>query len=477
MDRIYKKNQAGVLLEPVIARKICLDMHGDLIDLTNNSYISFSGLKSNAMVKKISERYGSVLPISDYSNEIFINFFVKKCEWESLLLTSDIGRISDNKGCEGYIWNDIVNTRNNNIRASRFSGMLNWLYVPLFCFSALLFPMFCIFKSLLTRKLKPISGKNISVIRSQAAYDKILTVKDDLNLVLISEEMVYRNSEIDSMFSYVRPIPMLLAYRKVVIKSFRDLSNIKKELRGFLSGPCVHRILLYYASRIVLKCSYEVFLEEIIKVFKTNVVTGNKEDRFAMVEVKVAAKCGVLLTCIPHGLEYAFKFPGGLAGDLFYCTSSKSAFALRDIYSDEKFVFDERINNKIYGGHKSCIENRARDIIFFTEPRNIQVNRIIIKFLQDSSVAFRVKLHPADDRRNYPKSELEFVESLADALMCTIVIARKSTVLLDAMYRGADPISFLIDSKDDYYANYVFPSLSDVGIKKVYHIQDLLKFL
>ena len=218
-------------------------------------------------------------------------------------------------------------------------------------------------------------------------------------------------------------------------------------------------------------------MEEIAKSFKRSIITGNKEDRFAMVEVKIAKKLGLSLTCIPHGLEYSYRFPSAVAGDIFYCTSLESSLMLRDIYNDKKFVFDEKINTMIYGGRRDRIKNDSHELVFFTEPRNIHVNQKIINSLQDNNISFKVKLHPADDCQNYPQSDLKFVNDLSEALNSKIFIARKSTVLLDAVYRGSEAISLLIDSKDDYYANYVFPSLSNPKIRKCYKIKDLVNVL
>jgi len=458
------------------ARHVTLDTHGDLIDLKNSCHIDYSVLEVNS-VSNISNSYDGLSVLNDYSNEIFINFYVKKMEWSSLLLDTDIVIPSINKNCDAYIWNDIVNVRNKSTKGHGCSWLLAISYALKFSVVTLFFPIFCFLKSLLSSKTNLTDGRDISVVRSKASFDKILAIRERFNLLMISEGMVYKNSSLNSLSSYVSPFSILLAYPAIVYRSWKDLFLVKSELLSFLSKTCTNRILIYYAARIVLKCSYEVLLEDIIKRHKVNLFTGNKEDRFAMAESRVARKNGIRLICIPHGLEYAYRFPKGVAGDVFYCTSKASALALFNIYDDKKFVFDQDINNEIYGGAKVHKNNDLARIIFFTEPRNVQVNRLIIKIFEDNGITFRVKLHPADRRENYPESDLDFVDTFSEAISCSTWVSRKSTVLVEALYRGAKPISFLIDSKDDYYANNVFPSLSDTSIRKVYSVTELLTIL
>ena len=457
-------------------RHVTLDVNGDLINLNNGSYVDYSVLHSDT-VKNIGDSYEGMTGLNDYSNEVFINMYVKKAEWSSLLLDKDILIPSINTNFDGYIWNDIVNERNKSAEVFVLSFWLAIVYIFKFSAVALLFPLFCFLKSFVSRKTYPSDLRDISVVRSKASFDKILSIRERFNLLMISEDMVYKNDSLDSIFSFVSPLSIFLSYPKIVLDSCKDLYFLRSELLRFLSKTCTNRILVHYSARIVLKCSYEALLENIIKRSKVNLFTGNKEDRFAMVETRLAKKYGVRLVCIPHGLEYAYKFPNGVAGDVFYCTSNASATALAKIYRDDKFVFDQAVNNEIYGGAKVHKEIDSAKIVFFTEPRNVQVNRLIIKILEDNNIAFRVKLHPADRSENYEETDLDFVEIFPELLLCSTWVARKSTVLVEALYRGAESIAILVDSKDEYYANNVFPSLSDASIRKVYSESELVKNL
>lgn len=459
------------------ARHVTLNVHGDLVDLKNENYIDYSLLPSNS-VSNISESFDGLSVLSDYSNEIFINFYVKKMEWSGLLLDTDILVPSTNKSCDGYIWNDIVHARNNSAKNSRFYCLLVGIFsILIFSLVTLLFPIYCFFKSLIASKICLTDERDIAVIRSKASFDKIAATRKRFNLLMISEDMVYRNRSLHSLFSYVRPLSILRAYSAIVSSSFKDFYLIKNQVISFSSKTCTNRILLHYATRIALKCSYEVLLEDLLQQHKVNLFTGNKEDRFAMVENKLAKKYRIRLTCIPHGLEYAYRFPCGLAGDIFYCTSKASALALCNIYDERKFVFEDAINREIYGGANVSKNKDSAGIVFFTEPRNVDVNRLIINILKNNGVTFSVKLHPADSRDNYIQNDLVYADTFAEVLSCSVWVSRKSTVLVEALYRGAESIAILVDSKDYYYANNVFPSLSDAGIRKVLSESELLTIL
>jgi hypothetical protein len=457
-------------------RHVTLDIHGDLVDLKNDSYIDYSSLQSES-VESISKGYADISESSDYSNEIFINFYVKRKEWSLLLLETDVLVASKSKNCDSYIWNDIVEKKNKSVIEHIYSFVFAVSYLPIAIATAILFPWYLFFKSINSINSRLVEGRDICVVRSKASFDKIRAISRRFNIQMISEGVVYKNESLNPLSTFVGAFTLLRGYPSIIYGTWKDLYLVKRELLGFLGNTCTNRILFHYATRIVLKCSYEILLEDVIKRSRVNLFTGNKEDRFAMVESRVARKNAVQLICIPHGLEYAFRFPNGVAGDIFYCTSNASALSLAKIYDHNKFVFDQELNDEIYGKDKVYHKDGLNKIVFFTEPRNIQVNRLIIKLFQDNKIAFSIRLHPVDRRDNYSGDGLDFITNFSEVLSFSTWIARKSTVLVEALYKEAESIAILVDSKDVYYANYIFPSLSEKKIKKVYSASELLTVL
>ena len=153
-------------------------------------------------------------------------------------------------------------------------------------------------------------------------------------------------------------------------------------------------------------------LENLLKDSKLSVLnTGNNLDRFAMVEEQVAKKYGVKLMCYPHGIEYGFKFPKCFIGDVFYTTSESATIHLNKLYNSSKFVFDTRIINLIF--NKRVLNKDGGKIVFFSEPREFEVNHYIIKsllpLLKKINLPLSLKLHPKDSFEEYINYDIEII--------------------------------------------------------------------
>lgn len=453
-----------------VTRRLTITPDGDLIDLANDERVDYAPISNQSTIQKISDAYGRV--VGDYSNEIFINIVVKKLEWQGLISNADDLELVTHKGIDANIWNEIVRSIKGG-RISFIKYLKDWFLSSLLFFISLVaFPIKCIVSLLLAGRFQN-DLSTFSIIRSDASYDKISAVSHELGIVMLSEDIVYRNKKLSSVFSYVHKYNFLNSIPALVLQAISDYIEVRKELERFVSHRCAQRFMLYYSPRIVAKCCFERLLINILEKNSTDMVTGNKEDRYAMVEKRAVKKFNQKLTCIPHGLEYSYRFPAGLAGDVIFCTSEQSVKVLSGLYKTNVFVLNSALNKKIYARRgppkeQKCIEK----VVFFTEPRDIEVNRRILDCLNYSAVPFRVKLHPNDNSGNYDGYDLIFVDSLSDALNYPISIARKSTVLLNAAYLGNKAVAVLIDSKDLFYATYVFPSLSDVNIINITNQHD-----
>ena len=125
--------------------------------------------------------------------------------------------------------------------------------------------------------------------------------------------------------------------------------------------------------------------------------------------------------------------------------------------------------------------NHDRRIIFLTEPSDIEYNRDIIKkiasFLKKFEIKLFIKTHPRDKKSNYKDIDnIEFIDSLSEAVSNNICISRKSTTLLDGIYNSSICAAFLGNSSD-YAAFKRIPSLHNELIKALYNIEELKQWL
>lgn len=461
-------------------RHLTVSVHGDLIDLSTGHSIDYLPISSDDFVQKVSCAYGAAT--SDFSNEIFINIFAKQMEWKGIIQPSDATELATHKTLDAYIWNDLIFDNTATARA-RFSCYINWLKAStLFVLSMCAIPLLCALKLLFTPASTARVKNHIAIIRSPASYDKIKRVAEEMDITLLSEGLVYKNKNIESALGFVKLGQFVGGLPTLIYESVADFNRVRRELRAHFGSVCSSRIMIYYAPRIVLKCCFEKILDIVLSSGSAfSLVTGNKEDRFAAVEGRMAKRYGIKLICIPHGLEYAYRFPSGLAGDMFYCTSESSFSALKEIYNDKHFLYDERLARKIYcnqtNSSNSTNSSGKTKLVFFTEPRDIHVNRTIIEELVKSHMPFLIKLHPNDTAANYADYDVSYEDDLQIALDYAVCLARKSTVLLNVAYRGNTAVSVLIDSKDRFYANYIFPSLGHKEILKLSSINEFRNYL
>lgn len=247
-------------------------------------------------------------------------------------------------------------------------------------------------------------------------------------------------------------------------------------------GKCSQLVVLeHYAKRTASTCLYYCLIETLFKEHKPDVYyTGLNLERYAIVEDVLARKYGVKTICIPHGLEYGFKFPYGFTTDRFYTTSNYASDYLNKMYTTQKFVFDNEIANKMFKRSYILPENHKKKLIFFTESRDVHVNQEIVEqmlsYLKGTDYKLYLKLHPADKKDNYSSYNIEFIENFDESICDNICIARKSTVLLEATYNGSLSAAILINNKDKAMF-YTFPSLQSERIMIFTSVKELVYWI
>ena len=265
-----------------------------------------------------------------------------------------------------------------------------------------------------------------------------------------------------------------------VIKSFLDslshLKIIEKNIRKNIGRNCVESAFSYYGNRLVHTLLYEKIINSYFNQYKNHTFyTGNNLDRFSVVEEKIAKKYNLKIVCVPHGLEYGFKFPKGFSGDIFFSTTKKAATYLNQMYSTDKFIFDRIIAEKMFKV-KSFNKTCDRKIIFFTEPREISVNvnilNELIPLLDKVGLRLSLKLHPKDKLKNYSSFDVDLIDSIEEALINNICFARKSTTLIECIYNNSKAAAILTNSKD-ICLFHAFPSLQNKEIHVATNVSEL----
>ncbi len=416
---------------------------------------------------------------SDYINEIFLYFYIPLLEKYKMLTLKKCDALGSNLWQAAAIRADVAMPLSNYF--SFYFKSVFYLLVSFFIVfvSSLLIPIYTIYKFRKVNRVQKLREESVTVVRAPAAYQKMQFLEKD-GVVFLTDSFAFNNSKSSSLYSIVgffKKIPSL-GYVPFcsLVDFFRIIIDTKNTVGIGLSGY----VLYFYAKRIAHKCNFEFYLHELFKHRKFDTYyTGNKEDRFALVEKRLCRKYGIRCVCIPHGLEYSYRMPGGLVGDKFYCTSSKAKEYLQKLYKNESidFVFDEDVAVKMFS--RNIKKDKERSIVFFPESREPEVNLKIMEFLVKEGFEVLVKLHVKDRIENYASvfNKVQFIESFDEAISNNICLARKSTVLVEALYNNSVSISVLIDKRDKSYVDLMFPSLLDPKILRAVTFFDLKKIL
>ena len=319
-----------------------------------------------------------------------------------------------------------------------------------------------------------IENQAFSIIRTPAAKKKMAFLKD-LN---IKYENFDDKKTLYNCYSRVKRFYWVI---KAWVGSYKEINKYSSMIRGFIGPYCQIDTFNYYSKRIVHTLLYGYMLEAFFAENKEKTFyTGNNLDRFAIIEERLAKKNQIKVVCIPHGLEYGFKLPHCFIGDKFYTTSEQAASHLNVLYDTSKFIYDFEIVQKMFSVEYEC--RKVQNIVFFTEPREVNVNYKIIDgllpLMENQKMKLSIKLHPKDNKSDYDRYEKKanIIMDFNEAVSHNICFARKSTTLLEALYNNSCAGAILINQKDKAIFN-TFPSLCDDKINTFYCISDLFDWL
>ncbi len=459
------------------------DVYGSDLKESDAESMASSLVYSESFVDSINAQADNAKWASDYINEIFMYFFLKIKENAVAMRKDRFEKINPNIFRSD--WSVYVMAAkaaglhvNNKVTIAYHAlNVMYFIYSFIMVFvSSLVLPILV----LVTRKKedKEICS-DISVVRAPASYSKMKFLEESGKVVFYFDDIFQRDSSGSSMYSHGNVFQRFFSLVIIPCVAIKDYFLIIQDSKNLLGWHCTGFVLAYYCKRVAHKSTFEYFLNLILQKNRQAVYyTGNKEDRFAVLEMRLCKKYGVRVVCIPHGIEYAFKVPAGLSGDVFYCTTQHAQEHLSRLYRNEnKFLYDKNVAERMFSRHQPITE--IEQIVFFPESREPEKNLLIIKKLVESEIPIYVKLHIKDSPENYKEysDRFVYVDDFDVSISNKVCLARKSTVLIEAIYNNSIAIAVLIDSKDRAYVDYMFPSLKDPQINRVYTLDELLKLL
>ena len=309
-----------------------------------------------------------------------------------------------------------------------------------------------------------------AVVRTKASIKKFKKFPE------ISQE-VESFFEKDSIFRLFPKWDRIGWAMKAYTNSLRSFKEMKSIYAPLLGNNFKYAMMDFYRKRIVYAEIYKLMLDEYMAHFKgCEFYTGNNLDRYSVIEDQICQKYGIKSFCIPHGIEYGYRFPKGFSCDVFYVHSQYTADYLNKLYNTGKYVYDEGIIRRMFEYHYDKPHDKM--IIFFTEPREVNVNLDIVQgllpLLKEDGLKLYLKLHPGDNKANYDGLDVEFITDYDLSMTGNICVSRKSTILIEAIYNNSIPIAIITNPKDNTMFS-LFPSLNAEQIIKTYSVDELYK--
>jgi len=336
-----------------------------------------------------------------------------------------------------------------------------------------------IFKAIRNAKTfsnKPDVKNEFALIHSKSSYRNIEKLKLELNYYYDDINLTQKpNKKAVSFYKMIR----IVDYLKLIFKSFMLTHDIFKKLaassKTMVGGFGAIHAMNFFSTRI----GHYILIKQAYKnIFNyhsgVKFYSGERESRYGALAKDFSKIHKNYSIAIPHGMSYSYKYPLGLFGQKYYCTTLQESKYLNEIYNETKFIFDKDVMNIIY--RVGLIESKNKKIVFFTEPRRIYVNIFIIEnLIKILDQTLYIKLHPLEDVSFYKDyKNIKFINDFDRAIQSNICISRKSTILVEALYNQSIPIALLVDKQDEFDYNNTFPSLLDPEIYKCHSFKDLV---
>jgi len=327
-------------------------------------------------------------------------------------------------------------------------------------------------------KERPKTGNaNLCLIRTNVTKGKINL---EGNTDYLEETKIGKGSFYQCI-PYKKRISAILHAWRNAISTYKGLEkNFRKKKLIFMAVP----VQDFLAIRLVHIYFWGELLGIILKDNPNvqSVITGAYLDSYSQIEQRITSENGRKLIVIPHGLEDRILYPRGLAGDLFYSTSSYARDILNSLYHSDKFVYNEQMVASMYRkkDHQKKDKNTTK-FVYFTSGTNdeidIEISSHIAGTLAQHGKTLYLKCKPGykNDTFRKMKNTKEIV-SITDALCGNICMARGSAVLVEALYNGSVSIQILLP-EDGIMRNQMIPSLESEKIMHFLKLDDIDRWI
>ena len=438
--------------------------------------VDYNELFTLSVLETINEKAREYYLDTPFVNELFRDYFLPLICIERYLCNKEVRFIdatSASNELRGILC-DYAETR-----GIKYSGRINKIISQTKYFAYVAFTSIYLGIKQFRRKTSKRDNvceedKTISICRTPAAYKKIIKIYD---------KNVFREEKPGegTVYDQLSKKDLFRCLRRGREQARKEIKQMRKDLfdRNYIN--IYYASLSYYKSRVVHTFFYENVVEQvIINGDYSTFITGNNLDRFAVIEEEIAKRYNLELICIPHGIEYGYRFPKCFIGDRFFTTSECAAQWLNRLYGTDKFVFDNILTNKMF----KVDYNRpaGRKVVFFSEPResniSIEILEKLARQLNNAGIRLFLKLHPKDSYEMYKdvltRFDIGMISDLNEAICGNVCVARKSTTLIEALYNESSSYAIIINEKDKCIFR-TFPSLQDPHINYYEDISDLAK--
>lgn len=312
------------------------------------------------------------------------------------------------------------------------------------------------------------TAEKFSIVRTKASIKKFKKFSEIQQEI----ESLYDTTSIYRLFPRWTRVGWMIKTYFLAYKEFNRMVRFYEPLMG---KHFRFSLMNFYKKRIVYAELYRLLLDNYFPHFEgCEFYTGNNLDRYSVIEDQEKEKFGIKSYCIPHGIEYGFKFPKGFSCDVFYVHSQYTADYMNKLYDTNKYVYDESVIRRMFEYHYDKPHDKM--VIFFTEPREVNVNIDIVNellpMLQKDGVKLYLKLHPGDNKANYEGIDVEYITDYDLSMTGNICVSRKSTILIEAIYNHSLPVAIITNPKDQNIFNTI-PSLNAEQIIKTYSVEEL----
>ncbi len=328
------------------------------------------------------------------------------------------------------------------------------------------------------------SYKKFSVVRLNQEYNKFMFLREqkdvyfdyeNIQSTLVNNKEATKNGTVYNRFPLSKRIGWLF---QALPEAIGEQQQIKKFLSENVNLFCSKAGTDFYCKRVVHTVFYSKMINAIFSKFEgKEYITGKIIDRYGFIEQMYAKKYHIRIYNYPHGIEYGFKMPNGLIGDIFYATSQYAADYFNEIYKTDKFRYEFAVQNRIMN-RQYVPEVSCRKVVFFSEAHEQEVNLFILEELVKNGIDVILKHHPRENVEFYKRisKKIKFEDNFDVAITNNICIARRSTVLVEALYNGSEACAVLLNPSD--YAIYKFyPSLQDSRIQSFRDIDKLVNYV